>query len=92
MSTPSPAQSPGGRYIVYVDDNFHYMDEEERYKLGEFDTPEAAIQACRRIVDDFLLANYRPGQTAEKLNELYRTFGEDPWCPLVTSSAWGYAE
>ena len=23
-------------YVVYVDDNFHYMDEDERYKLGEF--------------------------------------------------------
>ncbi len=75
-----------------MDDNFHYMDEEERYKLGEFDTPEAAIQACKRVVDDFLLANFKPGRTAEELNELYRTFGEDPWCPQVTFSAWGYAE
>jgi hypothetical protein len=24
-------------YTVYVDDNFHYMDESERYKLGDFD-------------------------------------------------------
>ena len=26
-----------------VDDNYHYMDEDERYKNGEYDTPEEAI-------------------------------------------------
>ena len=26
-----------GQLTVYVDDNFHYMDESERYKLGEFE-------------------------------------------------------
>ncbi len=26
------------RYIVMIDDNFHYMDEDHRYKHGEFST------------------------------------------------------
>ena len=24
------------KYTLYIDDNFHYMDEDERYKAGEF--------------------------------------------------------
>jgi hypothetical protein len=33
-------------YTVLVDDNFHYMDKDERYTLGEFESLEAAIIAC----------------------------------------------
>lgn len=35
------------KYEVYVDDNFHFMDESERYKLGAFETCEEAIAACK---------------------------------------------
>ncbi|MEB0112780.1 hypothetical protein QN397_15590 [Variovorax sp. RTB1] len=35
-------------YVVMVDDNFHYMDESERYRLGEIDEAEVAIGHCRR--------------------------------------------
>ena len=66
-------------YRVLVDDNFHYMDESERYQLGEFDTLEAAVAACKRIVDEFLISNYRPGMTAAELHEQYAFFGEDPF-------------
>jgi len=67
------------RYRVLVDDNFHYMDESERYELGEFDTLEAAVAACKRIVDEFLISNYRPGMTAAELSAQYALFGEDPF-------------
>ena len=30
-------------YVVMVDDNFHYMDEGERYKHGEFADADVAI-------------------------------------------------
>ena len=30
-------------YVVKVDDNFHYMDEDERYQHGEFADSEAAM-------------------------------------------------
>ncbi|MFZ0820501.1 MAG: hypothetical protein WAM91_10550 [Candidatus Acidiferrales bacterium] len=66
-------------YKVLIDDNFHYMDESERIKHGEFETLEAAIEACKRIVNDCLAHAYAPGVTAEKLYEYYTTFGEDPW-------------
>ena len=80
------------RYIVYVDDNFHFLDEEERYKLGEYDSEEEAIEAARRIIDEFLIANYKPGMTTEELIDLYKTFGEEPWCSQCAFSAWRYAE
>jgi hypothetical protein len=63
-------------YTVYVDDNFHYMDENERYKLGEFDECAAAIAACRQIVDEFLLQNRG---YSEDLLVTYVMFGEDPF-------------
>ena len=63
-------------YTVYVDDNFHYMDEDERYKLGEFDDCAAAIAACKQIVDEFLLPNR--GQSDDLL-VTYLMFGEDPF-------------
>jgi hypothetical protein len=42
------------RYKVMVDDNFHCMEEDERYGLATFSTIEEAIAACKRIVDDDL--------------------------------------
>ena len=43
------------KYSVYVDDNFHYMQEDERYTLGVFDTEAEAVEAARNIIDKFLL-------------------------------------
>jgi hypothetical protein len=34
-----------------VDDNFHYMDQDERYEHGIFSTVDEAIAACKAIVD-----------------------------------------
>ena len=83
------------KYEVLVDDNYHYMDESERYKHGEFETLEEAISACKAIVDEFLTSSYKPGMSAAELNQLYTMFGEDPWIagggPGVKFSAWDYA-
>ncbi|MEO7650176.1 MAG: hypothetical protein ABIZ80_06890 [Bryobacteraceae bacterium] len=84
-----------GRYTVFVDDNFHYMDESERYRHGEFDDCKSAIAACKRIVDEFL-ATCDPGLTAGEMYSTYTGFGEDPWIasndPNCRFSAWAYAE
>jgi hypothetical protein len=48
-------------YLLYVDDNFHYMDESERYLSGTFDTAEAALEKARHIVDKFLARAYEQG-------------------------------
>lgn len=66
-------------YQVFVDDNFHYGNENERYKLGDFATYEAALNACQAIVDEFLRANYKEGITAEQVYKNYVGFGEDPF-------------
>ena len=66
-----------GAWTVYVDDNFHFMDEDERYCLGTFDSLEAAEAACREIVDRSLRGS--PAKTADELYKHYRLFGEDPW-------------
>lgn len=86
----------GSDWTVYVDDNFHYMDEDERYCLGTFETLDAAVAACQKIVDEFLQDN--PAKTADDLYDQYTSFGEDPWIkgpsPAPDTppfSAWDYA-
>jgi hypothetical protein len=88
----------GHTYSVYVDDNYHYMDEEARYKLGDFATLEEAVVVCKRRVDQFL--NKVPIDiTAAERYEQYTGFGPDPF--IVTDdpdagsppfSAWSYAK
>ncbi len=67
------------KYRVLVDDNFHYMDESERCQLGEFDSLEAAVAACKRIGDELLVSNHRPGMTSAELMTQYAFYGEDPF-------------
>jgi hypothetical protein len=82
---------------VMVDDNFHYMEEDERAELGTFATAEEAVAACRRQVLAFLLENYKPGMTATELHDYYTSFGDDPFVVAppgaaeVKFSAWDYA-
>jgi len=86
-------------YRVYVDDNFHFMDEDERWCLGEFSSYEDALVAARKIVEDFF-SDAKPGQTAEELYDGYTGFGDDPFIvafggadqPASLFSAWGYAK
>ena len=84
-------------YRVLVDDNFHYMDEAERYELGAFARLDAAIAAAKAIVDTYLAATYKPGMTAHDLFASYTAFGEDPFILApdqtdVSFSAWEYAK
>ena len=65
-ATPPPV------WKVFVDDNFHYMDEDERYLAGEFDSRDAAVAECRRIVDESLTSLYERGMDKERLFELYK--------------------
>jgi hypothetical protein len=82
-------------YTVFVNDNFHYMDESERYRLGDFDDCRTATAACRKIVDEFLTAA-APDRTPTELYKQYTMFGEDPWIstddPECKFSAWTYAK
>src|SRR6202035_4062140 len=85
-------------YKVMVDDNFHYMAEDERWEYGTFTTAEEALDACRRLVDEALMEEYRDGATAEQLFVRYTSFGDDPFivalddAEKVDFSASAYAE
>jgi hypothetical protein len=75
------------------------MDESERYELGEFQALDAAIEASKKIVDEYLRSAYEPGMTAQALYKIYMTFGEDPYIvapptkqTVVLFSAWDYAK
>jgi hypothetical protein len=82
-------------YEVFVDNNFHSFNEDERYFLGEFSTADQAIEACKEIVDKFLYSRYKPGMKPEQLNNIYRLVGEDPFIKHsgneLLFSAWDYA-
>ncbi|HEX8737338.1 MAG TPA: hypothetical protein VF721_18540 [Pyrinomonadaceae bacterium] len=83
-------------YQVFIDDNYHYMDESERYKHGDFASFEEALAACKAIVDDCLQGSYEKGMTAGQLYVVYTGFGEDPFIVGEPApfrfSAWDYAK
>lgn len=67
------------KYEVFVDDNYHYMDESERYLAGTFDDISEAIAKCRAIVDSELQHVHKAGMQADELFSLHCMFGDDPW-------------
>ena len=82
-------------FEVFVDDNFHYQDESDRYKQGDYDTHEEAVKVCKEIVDGELLHLYEKGASATDLYFSYTSFGEDPFIRPSPGgqrfSAWEYA-
>ena len=87
-------------YRVLVDDNYHYMDESERWTLGEYATYAEALAACKRLVDNCLTEAYVSGMPAQKLYFYYTMFGDDPFIVERSDSpdtspgfsAWTYAK
>ncbi len=67
------------KFEVLVDDNFHFMQEDERYSAGRFDTYQEAVAKAKSIVDRCLESYYEEGMTAEKLCRCYKGYGEDPF-------------
>lgn len=63
------AETPELPWAVYVDDNFHYMDESERLLHGRFASLEEALTACMAITQS----------SVEEHGTGYTNFGEDPW-------------
>ncbi len=83
-------------YQLFIDDNFHYMDEDERVGPIEFATAADARAEARKIVDSFLESNFKQGMEAAELYSTYVCFGEDPFirCPgdeEIKFSAFDYA-
>ena len=67
------------RYTVMVDDNFHYMDEEHRYKHREYSSYEKAVAACKKIVDEELRDLLKQGVKLEELSATWALYGSDPY-------------
>ena len=80
------------KYKVWIDDNFHFMDEDERVFHGEFDTPTQAIVACQKIVDANIDSITENETDADKAYESYVCFGDDPWIEGLDFSAFEYAK
>ena len=84
------------KYTVYVDDNYHRGDESERYKLGEYDTREQAISACKQKVDEYFERIKKGEYPFTELWEGYMLYGEDPFISnddgAEKFSAWEYAK
>lgn len=75
MTIPAPSVT----FVVLVDDNFHYMDESERYKLGEYATVELAVAAAQQVVDEYLDSAVKSGVQPAELMASYVMFGDDPF-------------
>jgi hypothetical protein len=81
-------------FDLFVDDNYHYMDEESRYKAGSFASYDEALAMAKGIVEEFLQQYCQPGMTSKELYEGYVGFGEDPFIIPAAEprfSAWDYA-
>jgi hypothetical protein len=79
------------KFTLRVYDNFHFMDEDESYLAGSFDTEMEAVLKAKNIIDGFVEDQFQPGMTTEALYHLFCTFGEAPVVLPSGFSPWGYA-
>lgn len=67
------------KHRVFIDDNYHYMDEDERSAAGSYESLEEALDKCKEITIRSLEDLYEEGITPEKLSAQWSMFGEDPF-------------
>ena len=92
-------KGPTMKYQIFIDDNFHYMDETERIKGNSYDTYEEAVEEAKKIVDlslrEVRLQSKDPNDPDE-LYDRYKDFGDDPFVMLDDPdrhfSAWDFAK
>jgi hypothetical protein len=83
------------KYVVYIDDNFHYQDGTARIRHKEFETCKEAVKECKKIVNEYF-DRIEEKHSFEVLWGGYMTYGEDPY--IVSDddeckfSAWDYAK
>lgn len=66
-------------YKVYVDDNCHFMNEDERYLQGTYDSFEKAVTAARKVIDDFFAGVDIGKLTEEQLFSGWSHYGDNPF-------------
>jgi len=67
------------KFEVFIDDNYHYMDESARTSAGLFSSLDEAIVKCKEITVSSLEHFYEEGITPEKLSAQWSLFGDDPF-------------
>ncbi len=80
METPAPQNppvadswtTPAPVWTVYVDDNFHYMDEHSRTARGRYATLDEAVRVCMEITRQSV-AEHAGTEGG------WGMFGDDPW-------------
>ena len=65
-------------YYLKVYDNFNYMDEDEAYTTGSYNTGQEALQEAQRMVKDEILHTWSMGTKPQDLVDSWFSFGEDP--------------
>jgi len=84
------------KFKVYIDDNFHCMQEDYRCEHGEYNTYEEAVEECKKIIEKNFKYYYKPGASAEEMLENYKFQGDDPFVVPEPEgkhfSAWDYAD
>jgi hypothetical protein len=74
---------PANPFVVYCSHNCHYEDADEVFRQGAYPTFEAALAACKRMVDQELRNALKPGVLSraapDELYEYYVAFGVDPF-------------
>ncbi len=66
------------KYRLVVYDNFHYMDDDEPYEKGEYETYELALADAKLMIESFLEFNWKNGMTPDQLIDVFNDFGEEP--------------
>lgn len=78
---PKLESDPGAQegYAVWAHHSFHLSGEAEKYLVGRFDSCDEALEACRRLVEEFLESSYQEEMSPETLMEEYEASGPDPY-------------
>ena len=73
------AQEQPSKFQVIVEDNYHYMEDDDRRVVGTFDTYEKALAAARKIVTNSVKHCAEDKRDAGEIHACYVMFGEDAW-------------
>lgn len=67
------------KYKVFVDDNYHYSDEGERYAVGAYDSLKEALEKREEISIKSLVSLLENGITPDQLHTQCLMFTEHPF-------------
>lgn len=75
------------QFRVYTEDCRRVQARAERKLYGIYSSNEEAEQACRTLIDTFLLRSYSDNISAKNLFQQYTLFGNDAFVVAPLSSA-----